>query len=274
MHRRRFVIEGCLVAAGISPNATVALAQGIEPLAELLKEVASDQQMVEDAWAFRRPNPDPSELKGVPRGKQSARKLSQAAVDTIITFEVSSPEAYATRYRKPVWPGGGSGVTVGVGYDLLFASRRFIDRDWPMMSQADRDLLYRVAGLSGEKARDAIPSVQSVDIPWEAAKSQFLQFLSYPAGGTEAAFPNCDALKDDAFGALVSLIYNRGTLVSNSNPNRVEMYQIRELMREKKFKDVPGRIRAMKRLWENDRNARGLVKRREAEALLFERGLA
>jgi GH24 family phage-related lysozyme (muramidase) len=30
----------------------------------------------------------------------------------------------------------------------------------------------------------------------------------------------------------------------------------------------------MKRLWENDPDARGLVKRRELEAVLFEEGLA
>ncbi|WP_200232455.1 glycoside hydrolase family protein, partial [Rubrivivax gelatinosus] len=225
------------------------------------------------AWGFRRPNPDPSELKGVPRGKRSTRKLSQAAIDTIIAFEVASPEAYVVRYRKPIWPGGGSGVTIGVGYDLLFANRRFIDRDWPLISQDRKDLLYSVVGLSGQEARDALPSVQSVDIPWEVANSQFLDFLPYPTNEAESAFPNCGELRDDAFGALVSLVYNRGTLISKSNPNRVEMYEIRELMRAKRFRDVPERIRAMKRLWEKDRNARGLVKRREAEALLFERGL-
>ena len=116
-------------------------------------------------------------------------------------------------------------------------------------------------------------SGQTTPVVLAVGECQFLDFLPYPAHETEATFPNCGDLKDDAFGALVSLIYNRGTLISNSNPNRIEMHQIRELMREKRFSEVPARIRAMKRLWEKDRQARGLVRRREAEALLFERGL-
>ena len=44
-------------------------------------------------------------------------------------------------------------------------------------------------------------------------------------------------------------------------------------MKNQDFAPIPDRIRAMNRLWQNDPNARGLLLRREAEALLFEKGL-
>jgi hypothetical protein len=164
-------------------------------------------------------------------------------------------------------------VTVGVGYDLRFANRNFIDRDWPMLSAHDRDLLASVAGLSGTKAKAALPSVRSVVIPWDPAHAQFMAFLPYPTAETEKAFPNCDQLPDDAFGALVSLVYNRGSRISRKSKSRREMFEIQQLMSQGKFADVPGRIRSMKRLW-TTRDSRGLVLRREAEAVLFEQGLA
>lgn len=37
--------------------------------------------------------------------------------------------------------------------------------------------------------------------------------------------------------------------------------------------DIPTQIRSMKRLWANQPNLQGLVRRRELEALLFEEGL-
>jgi GH24 family phage-related lysozyme (muramidase) len=38
--------------------------------------------------------------------------------------------------------------------------------------------------------------------------------------------------------------------------------------------DIPQQFRSMKRLWENQPNMAGLVRRRELEALLFEEGLS
>jgi hypothetical protein len=240
-----------------------------DPLAILLHEVASDPTTVEAGWLFG----ETTVSRGVGKGTPSQRELSPTAKDLIIAFEVASIAAYEARYRKPIWPKGESGVTIGVGYDLKFANRSYIDRDWPMLPQTDRDLLYDVVGLSGTDAQQALADVSAVDIPWAFANKQFLAFLPYPTNDTESVFPNCDALSDDSFGALVSLVYNRGAAIGKNSHRRREMYEIQQLMSARKFVDIPGRIRSMKRLWENDPDARGLVKRREAEALLFERGI-
>jgi GH24 family phage-related lysozyme (muramidase) len=118
-----------------------------------------------------------------------------------------------------------------------------------------------------------LPLVRTVDVPWDLASEQFTNFIPYPTKQTEDVFPNCGSLHDDSFGALVSLVYNRGSAISRNSQRRREMYEIQQLMKTRNFGEIPARIRSMKRLWENDPNARGLLKRREAEALLFERGL-
>jgi hypothetical protein len=58
-------------------------------------------------------------------------QISQAAINHIIAEEVSSPAYYERHYRKPEWPGGASGVTVGNGYDLGYASPQKIRDDCP-----------------------------------------------------------------------------------------------------------------------------------------------
>ena len=57
-------------------------------------------------------------------------QLSKKSIDAIIAFEVTSPEYYEKHYQNPTWPGGDSGVTVGIGYDLGQNNRETIIMDW------------------------------------------------------------------------------------------------------------------------------------------------
>ena len=264
MHRRDFIAA---LAGSLVLECSPALAQS-DPFNSLLSELASAPDIVEAGWAYR----EPTVSRGVGRGTPSKRKLNQSASDLIIACEVASPIVYNRRYRQPIWPKGPSGVTIGVGYDLRFANRAYLDRDWPMLSKESRTLLAKVLTLAGQKARESLPLVSAVDVPWEAAKQQFFAFLPYPTKQTEDAFSNTAALPDDSFGALVSLVYNRGPQIARNSNRRREMYEIQQLMVEERYPEIPDRIRSMKRLWRTP-DARGLVIRREAEAVLFERGL-
>jgi len=84
---------------------------------------------------------------------------------------------------------------------------------------------------------------------------------------------------DDLVGALVSLVYNRGPSWSvaeakDKKGHYTEMRNIRRLMVEQNFQQIPQEIRSMKRLWEGNADMKGLVVRRELEAKLFELGLS
>lgn len=192
------------------------------------------------------------------------------AVDFIIGWEVTSRSVYEKRYAKPTWPGGESGATIGVGYDLAHHDADDLALDWPTLAPAARSTLATACGKAGQAAKALIPSLASVTVPWDAAYQCFRD-RSLPKYERQAAdaFGGCLDLPPLCFGALVSLVYNRGA--SMAGDGRVEMRAIRDLIAAGKLDDVPYQIRAMKRLWPT---VEGLQNRREAEAVMWERGLS
>ncbi len=44
--------------------------------------------------------------------------ISKKAIEMIIKHEVGGRAVYEKRYQKPIWAGGDSGVTIGLGYDV------------------------------------------------------------------------------------------------------------------------------------------------------------
>lgn len=208
-----------------------------------------------------------------PQGEVPA--VSERTVGLIVMFEVSSPDAYERRYRHPVWPQGRSGITVGIGYDVGYVRPAALALDWQgQLPPAQIDLLAPACGVTGPAARALLARTRDVDIPYENAMAVFRGVtLRQTAAVVEAALPNAARLHPDSFGALVSLVYNRGASFRLAGERYAEMRQIREDMAAARFDAVPGRIRAMKRLWDQPA-LRGLVRRRELEAVLFEEGLA
>jgi hypothetical protein len=202
-----------------------------------------------------------------------ADKPSKAAIDLIVESEVTSKGYYEKHYRKPEWPGGASGVTIAVGYDLGFANEAKLRNDWTGKIDDDMiDALIKYAGLTGEKAHAKLAEArEEIDIPWEAAYDVF-ENIDMPdwSAKVKKALPNTDKLSEDSFGALVSLAYNRGASFSKDGDRYKEMREIKENMANETFDQIPDCFREMKRLWPN---VRGLQDRRDAEAKLFEAGL-
>ena len=202
-----------------------------------------------------------------------ANKPSKRAIDLIVATEVTSQAYYEKKYRKPVWPGGASGVTIAVGYDLGYANEDKIRRDWTGKISDDMvDCLVKYAGLSGEKAHARLAEARrEIDIPWAVAYDVFSN-IDMPewCAKVKSSLSNTDKLSEDSFGALVSLAYNRGASFSMTDDRRKEMRSIKEHMANEEFDEIPDEFRSMKRLWPN---MRGLVDRRESEAKLFEDGL-
>jgi hypothetical protein len=148
--------------------------------------------------------------------------------------------------------------------------------DWRnQLAQKQIDLLAVACGVTGTAAAALLVQTHAVDIPFDNAMAVFRGVtLGQTASLTARALPNADRLHPDCFGALVSLVYNRGPSFGLQGDRYAEMRQIKEDMRAAQFAQVPGRIRAMKRLWQGRPELGGLVKRRELEAVLFEEGLA
>jgi GH24 family phage-related lysozyme (muramidase) len=216
------------------------------------------------------------------RALPSSRQISKRASALIISSEVSGIAQYEHRFRRPTWPGGSSGVTIGIGYDLGFVGQRQFSADWTdyLDSGVCREL-SECCGLYGEPARIALLNVSRIDIPWPLANRQYEERIQpQRIGETEAVLQNSDLLSADSLGALVSLVYNRGAAGFLIPPAKDpagrfrEMRNIRELMQAKRFSEIPAQLLAMQRLWQRTPGGEGLVLRRKLEAQLFSLGLS
>ena len=200
-------------------------------------------------------------------------KSSQAAIDLIVAEEVSSQQTYQSLYQHPEWPGGASGVTIGIGYDCGYSTPDIIAADWgDKLPPEVVKCLEDVAGVHGSPASSYAHALKGVvTVPWEAAMAVFEQ-RDMPKWEqiVAHALPNTDKLAPDSFGALVSLAYNRGASFSLVGDRYTEMRDIKALMAAEQFDRIPDEFRSMKRLWPN---VLGLRLRRDHEATLFEKGL-
>jgi hypothetical protein len=202
-------------------------------------------------------------LPALPKG--ASMLVSQKSLDMIIAFEVSSPAIYERKYRKPTWPGGASGVTVGIGYDLgYYTSKQVADSFGRYVSATMLQLMQSVRGLKGAAAKSALPGVLAVDIPYTTA-SQVFHESTLPQFGAQVRkiYPGVEKLPPDAQGGLLSLVYNRGADIDPAKPRRREMYNIVALVAAGDLAGIATQIRAMKRLWPD---VRGLRDRRDKEA--------
>jgi hypothetical protein len=211
-----------------------------------------------EAWAMLRALPEPSP------------DIPTSAVTFIAREEVGGRDFYDRHAIHPEWPGGASGVTIGVGYDLGYQAG--FAADWQgLLPAADLAALLPWIGATGARARDAIPRLAHVTIPWHAAWQAYLRrTLPAEVARTRRAFtpPPGRPLSPLALGVLVSLVYNRGAGMTDppGGDSRREMRDIRDAIAAGDLARVPDALLSMRRLWPA---GNGLIGRREREARLF-----
>ena len=209
-----------------------------------------------------------------PGGAPSATPISGLAFDLVVEFEVTGEQTYTKKYRRPVWPKGQSGATIGIGYDVGYASKPQLWADWGgAIPDAMITALESALRVTGAPASAVAKRLQAtVDVPWPGAiKVHREKVLPRWVGLVERSLSNTDKIGPDCLGALVSLTYNRGASFGKAGARFREMQNIKSHMAAKKFRNIPDELRSMKRLWPD---MLGLQKRREREARLFEQGLA
>ncbi len=251
---------------------------------ELLRRLNLNAAMSEAEVAEgrdRRDYQEPSFLEAVkPRhvvpnltDAEVALLISDEARDAVVGFEVSSRKEYERKYIHPEAPAGDSGITVGIGYDLGYNSEADVRSHWNGLLANDQiERMVKACGLKGPKARACLSDFSDITVPWDVAMDVYRR-STMPRFGRKVlnTFPNAIETKGHAFGALFSLVYNRGE--SLQGDSRREMAAIRDLMEQRAFSKVPEQVIAMKRVWEGRAGFRGVLLRRDAEAILFKRGL-
>lgn len=213
-------------------------------------------------------------------------RISPAAFDLIVRFESGNRRFYEKKLKRPTWPGGSSGVTIGFGYDLGYETT--LDSDWDQFLTGDQiSRLARTIGNRGRVAQQSLSAVRDIEIAWDWAAEVFNEKnLPREIRKTLSTFPGSDyKLPADAFGALVSLIFNRGTNLDPFEPRRREMRMIR--VEIEKAPDDPTKAQqaslcetvaklflSMRRLWRDDPESDGdLADRRTAEAELIRKSI-
>lgn len=182
--------------------------------------------------------------------------------------------AWESYVSKPYVPDGDntSGVTVGYGYDLgqqTEASAREILSDYYSSSEVDR--LITAIGRKGQSAKEIVSDFSDIYISKENAMDMAMVLKQKYSQQVVDTYPQAIMLPPDSAGAILSLVYNRGSglqdRIGDQLERRREMREIKNDFDLNEIENIPSRIRSMKRLWPNQG---GLRNRREGEAKLIE----
>lgn len=237
------------------PEAVASVAQAVqEPLTAALVTV---EAMV--------PPPPPVEPAQDPR----IAACRHAAAVLIERWEISGRKRYDRALRYPIWPGGASGITWGIGYDGGHQTRATIEDDWQAHERMRR--LSTSAGLRGAAAKKVLPIYRDIDTPYVYAFEVFetRTLIEYERRTERTYKIKMEEVPTGVCAALVSLTYNRGG--ATTGDSRKEIRNIRdERLPKQDWQGVAADIRAMKRLWRGTVNENGLSARRESEARLIE----
>jgi hypothetical protein len=196
---------------------------------------------------------------------------SDAALKLILDYEVGGGEEYYNKYlQHPTWPGGHSGLTLGIGVDCGYYTANELANLFDFLPSSQLQAVKNASGKIGENGRAYVKSIKNlgITVTWDQAIEIF-EKLTWPkyCRLAENTFPGLNELCDNAYGAIISLVFNRGG--SLKGDSRIEMRNIKDLVPKKDYSNIAEQLRKMKRIWEG-KGLDGLIARREAEAKLVE----
>jgi hypothetical protein len=199
------------------------------------------------------------------------KKPSPKALSLILEYEVGGGKSYYDKFlAKPTWPGGASGFTVGIGVDCGYYSPSELEKMFSFLPKKQLEIVKNASGKKGQAGKEYTRQHKNsgIVIPWEKAVEIFDNIIWAKFSRlAERAFPGLSDLCDDAYGAIISLVFNRGTAMQGDS--RLEMRNIRDLVPKKNYKGIAKELRKMKRIWQG-KGLDGLIERRESEARLVE----
>lgn len=248
-----------------TPEPVVEQVVSEQPLPSAVEAVSST--VTEPLLAAQAALEDLTPLLPPPEPRDAACRRAAAALT--LRWEVTSPAFYRKRLEYPIWPGGASGVTWGIGYDGGHQTRAVVLDDWQQHGQVDR--LGQTAGIIGKQANAVLPRFRDIPTAFDHASRVFEErsLVEYERRTERAFRDGFTDLRPTACGALVSLVYNRGAAMTGDS--RREMRNIRDnCVPKQDYACIASELRSMKRLWRGTVNENGLSARREAEAILVE----
>ena len=174
-----------------------------------------------------------------------------------------------------LWPGGDSGISIGVGYDLGQIGDADFRNDWgAFLTAAQIQRLSAAIGRQGQAAKAMASQFRDITVTRPSSEAVFTgRDVPRIRAQSAKAFPGFGNLPVDAQGAIMSLVFNRGPAMGGDR--RREMRAIRDAVSayvpgtdvHPTLAEIAHQFQAMKRLWAGQ-GLDGLGRRRDAEAEL------
>lgn len=196
---------------------------------------------------------------------------SKNTFDLLLEYEVGGGQTYYNKkLSRFTWPGGASGPTIGIGIDTAYYTPNELNEIFNFLPHDQIELIQKASGKKGQRGKEYTSTLRKANIvvTWDHAVDIFdnLTWTKF-SKAAERTFPGLTDLHEDAYGAIVSLVFNRGT--SLAGDTRREMRVIKMLIPTKNYTRIAEEFRSMKRIWEG-KDLDGLLRRRDAEADLIE----
>lgn len=238
-------------------EATSAVAQGSDEVGTSIGEVSMPVIIgVQEAL----------EAVATPLPAPAASRVDLDTAALITRWEVGSERLYVQKYRGVICPGGASGPTIGIGYDLGTQTAAQIRADWHQHPEVDR--LATASGQVGPGAcaawRNAHRDIR-VELPLAQEVFAARVLPDYARQAKRALDKGWDGNTQHAQGAMKSLGYNRGwSMVGERNREK-------RVIRDQCWPAgdahcTAGQLRGMTRIWVGTSIAKGMTARRGDEA--------
>ncbi len=200
--------------------------------------------------------------------KDASLAIPQDKIGILLDAAAPQKEEYEHKFQSPYLSGADSGVIIGIGYDCGYASRKDINDTWePYLSSAELSALIKTYGKTGDDAKKLLPAVIGIKVLYHTALHVFYTHtLPSCAADVKNIFPGINTLLPDCQAALLSLVYNRGPLINNTD-RRKEMKELVFAIADKDYTGIAKQVKSMQRLWPKGSKQNNL---REQEAHLIE----
>lgn len=196
-----------------------------------------------------------------------AATVDPAVVELVVRWEIGSQAQYVRKYQGVICPGGASGPTIGIGFDLGTQTPAEIRAAWGWHPDIDR--LVTASGQVGpEKCKAWRAAHRDIRVSYDDALRVFAthdwpRYMAMAARAYRAGWADLTLNHQRALGGNG---YNRGFSFLGSR--RTEMREVRDTCVP--GNDAPctaGQLRASCRVWDSQPGIRkGLCARRYAEA--------
>jgi GH24 family phage-related lysozyme (muramidase) len=209
-------------------------------------------------------------------------EFSSRGAALIAAFEQSGGDIAALKksYNPlPHWPDSGSGLTIGMGYDLDHQNTRLLKQDWGKVLTPEElallsdytpsiDAKGKRVPKKKKPSKAALVATKDVDISYEEAVKVYEDtVLPRYQKMAEEAFPGLQNLDPYSQGAIVSMVYNRGNAYGKKGSlRRKHFMEIREAVFKHDTLAIAATLQDMKAEHTKKKTKKGLHMRRDREA--------